>query len=128
MERGRRFVSKRRQAVALRGFSREAVESEAARLRVSPAEFVQAAVDRHLTRQAGRRSSRGLPPFKAEPPEGDPLELEVELSAEAMEVLEIQAGVEEISVGALVEHAALTLVAEIDSQSPSAARTAAELD
>jgi hypothetical protein len=127
VERSGRFTSTRKLSVALRGFSREAVESEAARLRVSPAEFLQAAVDRHLTRQAGRHASRGLPPLKLEPPGGEPLELEVELAPDALGVLEIQAAVEEVSTAALVEHAALTLVAELDSASPAAARIAAEL-
>lgn len=114
-------------SLALRGFSRELVESEAARLRVSPAEFVEAAVDRHVTRQAGRRSSRGLPPLELEPTAGEPLVLELELPADTVDVLELQAAVEGISLAALMEHAALTLAAELDSGA-EAPRIASELD
>lgn len=113
--------------LALRGFSRESVESEAVRFRVSPAEFVEAAVDRHVTRQAGRRSSRGLPPLVLEPASGEPLELELELSPDTVDVLELQAAVEGISLAALMEHASLTLVAEMDSGA-EAPRIASEFD
>lgn len=116
----------RKLSLALHGFGREAVDTLADRHGISHSHFVQCAVEHHLERDVSRRPGSSPPPFQGEPG-GDDLEVVVALPAEAWEVLELESGLEGVTLERLLEHAVLSLVADLDS-GRVAVRIAARLD
>lgn len=103
----------RKFSLALHGFGREAVETLADRHGISYSHFVQCAVEHHLERDVPRPGV-SPPPFQGEPG-GDDLEVVVALPAEAWEALELESGLEGLPLERLLEHAVLSLVADLDS-------------
>ena len=101
-------------SLALHGFGREAVETLADRHGISHSHLVQCAVEHHLERDVPRRPGRSLPPFQREPG-ADDLEVVVALPAEAWEALELESGLEDVPLERLLEHAVLSLLADLDS-------------
>jgi hypothetical protein len=109
---------------ALDDFGRATLEAEAMRYSVSPGELMGQAVEYYLgDRDSGRPALR-VPRFGRGQDEST-LELEVDLDDATWEQAELEAARQSVSLERLLEHAALYLVADLDSGNV-AARIAAQ--
>jgi hypothetical protein len=113
-------------SLALGGFGREAVETLADRHGISHSHFVECAAEHHLEREVQRRPGASPPPFHSEP-EGGGLEVVVSLPADAWERLDLECALDGRPLERLLEHAVLSLMADLDS-GRAAVRIAARLD
>jgi hypothetical protein len=104
----------RRVALALGGFGLESAEALADRHGISHEILVQCAVEHHLERIVQRRPGAGPPPFERQPVQGG-LEVDVALPAETWEKLELESVLEGVPLEQLIEHAVLSLMADLDS-------------
>ena len=112
--------------LALDDFGRATLEGEAARYSVDPGELVGHAVDYYLADRDSGRPALRVPRFdRTATSTVAPLELDVELEDRTWEEAESEAARQRVSVERLLEHAALYLVADLDSGNV-AARIAAD--
>jgi hypothetical protein len=110
--------------LALDDFGRATLEGEAARYSVEPGELVSHAVGYYLgDRDSGRQALR-VPRF-GRSATAAPLELDVELDDRAWEEAEAEAARQRVPLERLLEHAAMYLIADLDS-GDVAARIAAD--
>ncbi len=100
--------------LALDDFGRATLEGEAARYSVEPGELVGHAVDYYLGDRDSGRPALKVPRFDRTSTVA-PLELVVELDDRTWEEAEAEAARQRVSVERLLEHAALYLVADLDS-------------
>ena len=112
--------------LALDDFGRATLEGEAARYSVEPAELVSHAVDYYLADRDSGRPALRVPRFgRTAAPTAAPLELDVELDDRTWEEAEAEAARQRVPLERLLEHAAMYLVADLDS-GDVAARIAAD--
>ena len=110
--------------LALDDFGRATLEGEAARYSVEPGELVSHAVGYYLgDRDSGRQALR-VPRFGRSAPAAQ-LELDVELEDRAWDEAEAEAARQRVPLERLLEHAAMYLIADLDS-GDVAARIAAD--
>jgi len=110
--------------LALDDFGRATLEGEAARYSVEPAELVSHAVGYYLADRDSGRPALKVPRFERSATAA-PLELDVELNDRVWDEAEAEAARQRVSLERLLEHAAMYLVADLDS-GDVAARIAAD--
>jgi hypothetical protein len=104
-------------SLPLGDFGRTTVEKEAARYSLTVEELVRYAVYYYLDqRESGRQASK-LPRFSrtAEPESEPSLKLSLDLDEGIWSELPAEAGRQGVSVGRLLEHAVLYLLADLDA-------------
>jgi hypothetical protein len=100
--------------LALDEFGRATLEGEAARYSVEPGELVGHAVQYFLADRDSGRPALRVPRF-ARADVQSPLELEVDLKDRTWEEAEAEAARQQVPLERLLEHAAMYLVADLDS-------------
>jgi hypothetical protein len=100
--------------LALDEFGRATLEGEAARHSVSPGELVGQAIDYYLSDRDSGRAALRVPRFGRTRATTE-LEVEVDVDARTWDEAETEAERQQVSLERLLEHAALYLVADIDS-------------
>jgi hypothetical protein len=110
--------------LALDDFGRATLEGEAARYSVEPGELVSHAVDYYLADRDSGRPALKVPRF-GRTATAAPLELDVELDDRTWDEAQAEAARQHVPVERLLEHAAMYLVADLDSGNV-AARIAAD--
>ena len=110
--------------LALDDFGRATLEGEAARYSVEPAELVGHAVRYYLADRDSGRPALRVPRF-GRSAAAAPLELDLELDERAWEEAEAEAARQRVPLERLLEHAAMYLIADLDS-GDVAARIAAD--
>ena len=101
-------------SLSLQGFAREAVDALTDNHDISPSHFVQCALEHHLERPEPRREGQSLPPFGSTP-SADDLQVTVVLRRSSWEAAALECELEGVSLERLLEHAVLSLVADLDS-------------
>ena len=110
--------------LALDDFGRATLEGEAARYSVEPGELVSHAVGYYLADRDSGRPALRVPRF-GRSATAAPLDLDVELDDRAWDEAEAEAARQRVPLERLLEHAALYLIADLDS-GDVAARIAAD--
>jgi hypothetical protein len=105
----------RSMTLALGNFGRATIEELAERYSLPPEEFVARAAEYWLADRDSDRASQRLPRFQREPEERETVQLSVDLAPEAWEALQEEAQRQGVAVERVLEHAALYLVADLDS-------------
>jgi hypothetical protein len=112
---GRRPATTRALAVTLGSFTGAALEAMARRQSLSPQELVSLAAEYYIADEnAGRQAAR-MPRWLDELDDRGGVTLEVEVGTETWDVLQARAREERTSPEALLEHATLQLIADLDS-------------
>lgn len=100
--------------LALGGFGREAIEEHARRYTLSLEALLGRAAEYYLADRHSQRMTRRLPRFRREPDAaGAPVEIDLE--PEVWEALQEEAERQGVPIERVLEHAALSLVADLDS-------------
>ena len=104
-------------SLELHGFVRTTLEAEAQRHTLSPGKFVEQAARYYLADRCSGRAAHPVPDFAREPTSAPQERLVVELDLEqrTWRELEAESELQGISVECLLEHAALYLIADLDS-------------
>jgi hypothetical protein len=100
--------------LALGGFGRMAIEGQASRYGLRPEELVSRAARYYLADLGLKRPARRTPRFRREAGEPE-LELELDLDADEWTALRQEAKRQGVPLERLLEHAALYLLADLDS-------------
>jgi hypothetical protein len=100
--------------LALDDFGQATLQVEAARLSLSTAELVGQATLYYLEDRPSGRPALRVPRFSRDPAEKT-IDLELELDHHTWEELELESMRQGVTVERLVEHAALYLMADLDS-------------
>jgi hypothetical protein len=110
---------KRTLRVELGEFGRSALEKQAGQHRLSAEELLRAAVLYYLGELGSGRVALRPPRFarraSAASPNGEGLEVELDLAGPDWRGLELQAGRQRVSLEGLIEHAALYFLADVDA-------------
>lgn len=101
--------------LALDPFGRLALEAEAERCALTPAEFVQHAARHFLSARAEARTAHWIPRFRTDEVGDSRLELELDTDDEAWREIRGEADRQRVSADRLLAHATLCLIADLDS-------------
>lgn len=100
--------------LALDDFGQATLQVEAGRLALSTAELVGQATEYYLEDRPSRRPALRVPRFSRDPAEKT-IELELDLDHHTWDEVESESKRQGVTVERLVEHAALYLMADLDS-------------
>jgi hypothetical protein len=106
---------RRSMTLALGGFGRQAIEEQASRYGLPPEKLVSRAAQYYLADRGLKRAARRTPRFRREAGAPGELELELDLDAEAWTALRQEATRQGVPLERVLEHAALYLLADLDS-------------
>jgi hypothetical protein len=106
---------RRSMTLALGGFGRQAIEEQASRYGLPPEKLVSRAVQYYLADRDVKRAARRTPRFRREAEAPGDLELELDLDAEAWKALREESKRQGVSIERVLEHAAMYLLADLDS-------------
>jgi hypothetical protein len=106
---------RRSMTLALGDFGRQAIEEQASRYGLAPEEFVSRAAQYYLADRGLKRPARRTPRFRREAGAPEELELELDLDAGAWTALRQESKRQGVSLERVLEHAALYLLADLDS-------------
>jgi hypothetical protein len=105
---------RRSMVLALGGFGSEAIEEHARRYTLSIETVVGRAAEHYVAEGGSQRMSRRLPRFQREPAAAA-APVEIDLEPEVWQALQEEAERQGVPVERILEHAALLLVADLDS-------------
>jgi hypothetical protein len=107
---------RRSMTLALGGFGRQAIEEQASRYGLPPEELVSRAAQYYLADRGLKRAARRTPRFRREAGTPDNnLELELDLDREAWTALRQESKRQGVSLEQVLEHAAMYLLADLES-------------
>jgi hypothetical protein len=109
-----RSAVKRSMMLALGGFGREAIEEHARRYTLSMDALLGRAAEYYVSERGSERVTQRLPRFRREPA-APRAPVEIDLEPEVWEALQKEARRQGVPVERVLEHAALRLVADLDS-------------